>query len=124
MSYFLHFIELHIMPLIEKGEIKQIRLFCDSCSGQNQNYSALLALVNFSKKYQISFEWFFPVHGHSYIPADHAFSFVSRNAKKKRLVLPYDDILQQEGNLFIIGQQLTVKDMETAADKVLQVRIQ
>jgi len=127
ISCLLHFLELHVVPLIEKGELTCIRLFCDSSSGQNKNYAALLALMDFPKRHQIDFKWFFPIRGHSFMPADRSFSFVSRRMKKKRLVLhpeEYDDILQQVGNLFILGQHLTVKDVKTAADKVLQVRIQ
>lgn len=121
-----HFLEEKVLPLINSGEIDGICLFCDSCAAQNKNYFLLFALRNFCRKYSINFHWFFPVRGHSYMPADRAFSFISRKVKNIELVLSpteYDDVVRSVGNLFIVGEDLCVNDYKNAASNFLKVYI-
>ena len=126
LSCLRHFLEERIVPLIEDGKIECIRFFCDSCSGQNKNYSVLLGLKDFCRRYKIDFEWYFPVRGHSYMPADRSFGQVSKKVRKNQMILypkEYDAIIQTVGTLFIVGEHLQISDYKNVSDRILQVGI-
>ncbi|CAG7817469.1 unnamed protein product [Allacma fusca] len=53
--------------------IRHLRLFSDSCAGQNKNYAMLSMLGSFAKEKKIKISYVFPVKGHSFLPADRAF---------------------------------------------------
>lgn len=78
-------------------------MFRDSCSGQNKNYFVLFGIKEFCKKYEIDFEWYFLVQGHSFMTAD------------------YDSFIQQVGNLFIVGKDLQVADHKAMSSTLLKV---
>ena len=66
-STLFHFIMNHL-----SGDIKHLELFCDSCAGQNKNYTMihfLDFLVNQRKRFD-SIKISFPKRGHSYLECD------------------------------------------------------
>lgn len=124
ISCLIHFLTNVVAPLIQEKKIKCIRFFCDSCTGQNKNYSAALALMNFCHQNNATFEWFFPVKGHSYMPADRAFSLAERHMKKRQMILEpkeYDEILESCGNLTKLGQDFPLRDYAAVASNALKV---
>ena len=71
-----HFIEDQLT--IPHHNIKLIRLFSDSCVGQNKNFAVLLALHMLAAKYKVKFKHYFPVRSHSFMPPDRAFGRVEK----------------------------------------------
>lgn len=58
------------------------------------------------------------------MPADRAFSFISKKVKKVELVLSpteYDCIVTRVGNLFIVGEHLRIYDYKSTAADFLKV---
>lgn len=62
--------------------IRHLEIFCDSCSGQNKNYT-IIRLLHFlvhKKKRFDSIKMTFPVRGHSYMECDKDFGLVNQKA--------------------------------------------
>nr|XP_022908544.1 uncharacterized protein LOC111419891 [Onthophagus taurus] len=98
-----HFFKTNIIS----RNIKNIRLFSDSCSSQNKNYTLLLSLLVLAWKYKLNVEWFFPERGHSYMPADRAFGILEKKLRKKESIIfphEYDDIVKSVGTLYTVSQ--------------------
>lgn len=56
--------------------------------------------------FDLKVEWFFPVRGHSYMPADRAFGIIEKKLKDETVLLvpeKYDDIVRTVGTLHIYG---------------------
>lgn len=81
----------HFLKRIAKkaGQQEKLHLFSDSCPGQNKN----AAMLNFLHTYandpsnpfsEISF--FFPIRGHSYLPADRVFGRAEKIFRKKEVI--------------------------------------
>lgn len=71
----------------------------------------------------IAYEWFFPVRGHSYMPADRAFGLLEKKLRKKeKIILPteYDCIVSSIGNLHIVGQNVVVADWNSSVGRILR----
>ena len=83
---------------------KTLRLFSDSCYGQNKNMnvlSMLFCFANENKRLQI--EYTFPVRGHSFLPADRVFGRIQQTLKKQETILlpsAYEHFLKQHGNVY------------------------
>lgn len=70
-----HFITNYVEEMVETLEI-----FCDSCAGQNKNYTVfrfLHHLVNVRKRF-LTVSVTFPIRGHSYMECDKQFAFVNQ----------------------------------------------
>lgn len=96
-----HFFKTNII----NRNIKNIRVFSDSCSSQNKNYSVLLMLLVLAWKYKIYIEWYFPERGHSYMPADRAFGILEKKLRKCESILfphEYDDLVKSVGTLYTV----------------------
>jgi hypothetical protein len=93
------FLMKNILSFHDKG-VKCIRLFCDSCSSQNKNYTMLLLFCSLAVKYGMQIQWVFPVRGHSYMPADRCFGLVEKKMKTLENVLNpenYDEVIEKIG---------------------------
>lgn len=69
---------------------KHLRIFCDSCSGQNKNFTMfrfLYHLVHVEKKLD-SVMMTFPVRGHSYLENDKNMGLIKY--KKAKVEIPDD----------------------------------
>ena len=85
-----HFIEERLTAS-GNNVIKTVRLFSDSCVGQNKNYTVLLVLNLLATKHKIKFIHHFPVRGHSYMPADRAVGRVEKILRcHETILLPED----------------------------------
>lgn len=102
----------HYLGSVASVEISQsglLRLFSDSCYGQNKNInvlSMLFALVN--KQYpQLTADYYFPIRGHSFLPADRAFGRIEQDIRKKDTILmpeEYSEILRKHGTVYEYGK--------------------
>ncbi len=116
-SALVHFID---EQLATDNSIKTIRLFSDSCSGQNKNYTVLATLNMLANKYKVSFEHVFPVRGHSYMPADRAFGRVEKILRKKETILlpaEYYEAFEEVGHVIKYGIDWGVYDFKEVADQ-------
>lgn len=86
-----------------------MRLFLDICYGQNKNISVvsmLFALRN-QKFKDLSINYTFPVHGHSFLPPDRVFGCLEQEIKKKDAILlpsEYLKIMERQGNIHVYRQ--------------------
>lgn len=116
-------------PLAEMLASKdQLRVFSDSCYGQNKNMammSMLLALVakrNASKKLKV--EYNFPIRGHSFLPADRVFGRVEQSIRKQdTIMLPkdYENILASHGKVMVYGTDWSARDYKAEVKKFTKV---
>ena len=104
--------------------ISSVRLFSDSCYGQNKNINLLSMLCAFQHNNQhLSLSHYFPIRGHSFLPADRAFGRVEQEIRKKEtIVLPeeYCAILQNHGTVFRYGKDWNCLDFKSEASRLLK----
>ncbi|RXN05697.1 testis-expressed sequence 2 -like protein [Labeo rohita] len=82
-----------------------LRLFSDSCYGQNKNINVLSMLFALhSQLYpQLNITYFFPIRGHSFLPADRVFGRIEQDIQKQTTILlpeEYNNILQKHGTVY------------------------
>lgn len=84
VSFLNHFIENYLPK-----EVKVLEVFCDSCAGQNKNYTVLryLHYMTTIRKRLESFKITFPVRGHSYLECDKNMALINQ---KTRCEMPGD----------------------------------
>lgn len=90
------------------GRASELRLFSDSCYGQNKNVNLLSMLFSLRKQKHpsLKIKYNFPVRGHSYLPADRVFGRIGREIKSvETILLPKDymNILRNHGNVYVYG---------------------
>lgn len=106
----------------ELREHSILRLFSDSCYGQNKNISMLsmlFALRN-QKFKDLSINYTFPVRGHSFLPPDRVFGRLGQEIKKKdAILLPSEnlEIMERHGNVHVYWQHWQCYDFKAAAAK-------
>ena len=116
-----HFIEDRLT--IPHHNIKLIRLFSDSCVGQNKNFAVLLALHMLAAKYIVKFKHYFPVRGHSFMPPDRAFGRVEKLLRRKETILmpcEYFAVFSEVGNVLRCGDDWKVFDFKALAKTVVK----
>ena len=91
------------------SDFNTLRLFSDSCYGQNKNINTLAMLFALKKKClsHMDIKYFFPVRGHSFLPCDRAFGRIEREIKTHDIVsLPteYIDMLKHHGRVRVYGE--------------------
>lgn len=71
-----------------------LRLFCDGCISQNKNNIVLRTLVHFLQTSETSISkiiLFFPVRGHSFLPADRVFGRTEKILRRKAVLVSKDE---------------------------------
>ncbi len=67
-SFLLHFINNFL-----DDDVQKLRIFCDSCDGQNKNFT-IFRFIHYVTAYQIAGPWritmTFTIRGHSYLECD------------------------------------------------------
>ncbi len=96
---------------------QRLRLFSDSCFGQNKNINLLSMLFALMKEAfpRISAEYVFPIRGHSFLPVDRVFGRIEQQVRKKDTILmpeEYYVILRNHGNVHIYGQHWKAYDFK------------
>lgn len=101
-------------------EVTKLRVFSDSCFGQNKNMTMMTMLLSLVHQRQetrskLSVEYTFPVRGHSYLPADRVFGRIEQDIRKKdQILLPseYLSILGKHGTVFEYDKDWQVYDIK------------
>lgn len=98
--------------------ITSIRLFADGCGGQNKNQHVIHALTYWLQKEspqaikEISL--YFPVRGHSYLPADRIFGRVEKSLRKVEEILVPSDYYKIYGdvanNIRVLDRKWDIRD--------------
>lgn len=104
------------------NNVDTIRLFCDGCGGQNKNnhiiHSLMQWLYSKSPAQVKEIHIFFPVRGHSFLPADRVFGRLEKELRKIPVITTkdgYHDIFKNHGNVRLLGndwQLLEIKDLK------------
>ncbi len=108
--------KLRLNPRIQK-----IRLFSDSCVGQNKNFAMLAALMDFSERHHVTVDHVFPVRGHLYMPADRSFGHVEQILRRKETILmpeEYYAVFDEVGRVMRYPEDWQVYDYKAASDSV------
>lgn len=87
---------------VDLHQCQSMRLFSDSCYGQNKNINLLSMLFALRSQMfpQLNITYFFPIQGHSFLPANRVFGRIEQDIRKHTAVLlpdEYSDILQRHG---------------------------
>lgn len=69
----------HFFDKLLSSTVRRLVVFCDSCAGQNKNYTVMrfLHYTVFNKKRFDSVKVVFPIRGHSYMEGDKDMSLVN-----------------------------------------------
>ena len=90
-------------------QFQSLRLFSESCYVKNKNINVLAILFALrSQLYpQLDIQYFFPIRGHSFLPADRVFGRVEQDIRKQPTILlpeEYVSILRKHGNVHQYGK--------------------
>ena len=101
---------------------RMLRLFSDSCYGQNKNINvlAMLFALRATLLPDTKIEYTFPVRGHSFLPADRVFGRLEQEIRRKPTIfLPseYIEIMRVHGTVHVYGADWNCYDYKTAATK-------
>ena len=74
---------LHYFDNVLSPEVTHVELFCDSCAGQNKNWTVIRFLHHLVaiKKRFVQIKLSFPIRGHSYMECDRDMCLVNQKAK-------------------------------------------
>lgn len=100
--------------------VQKLRLFSDSCFGQNKNVNVLSMLFALTKQNcpNMITEYVFPIRGHSFLPVDRVFGRIEQQIRKHNTILmpeEYYDILRNHGHVHVYGQDWQAYDFKKAA---------
>ena len=99
-------------------ESRKLRLFSDSCYGQNKNMNIVsMFMVLRSSIPNLQVEYTFPMRGHSFLPADCVFGRIEQSIRKfDTILLPeqYHAILRQHGVVHVYGEEWVASDFKSA----------
>ena len=118
----------HFLRTVLKDELsirRELRLFSDSCYGQNKNTNVLAMLMAFRKQEcpQLKILYTFPIRGHSFLPADRVFGRVEQEICRNPTILLPDDylaILSNHGHVHWYSNNWNRIDFKAAASKCLK----
>lgn len=95
---------------------KELRLFCDGCVSQNKNNIVLRTLQYYLSRPRVQIEeikMFFPVRGHSYLPADRIFGRIEKLLRKKQTIVTkedYHDTFKEIAEVKVLGKDWRIFD--------------
>ena len=100
-----------------------LRLFSDSCYGQNKNLNMLAMLCTLRRTAypNMIIDYTFPVRGHSFLPADRVFGRIEQDLRKKDTILlpdEYDAVLQRHGTLLVYDRDWQAYDYKAATPAI------
>ncbi|XP_048020943.1 uncharacterized protein LOC125266040 [Megalobrama amblycephala] len=102
-----------------------LRLFSDSCYGQNKNSTmvGMLSSLRSTIFKDVKMECFFPVRGHSFLPVDRVFGRIEQDIRKQDTILlpdKYTNILKKHGSVYVYGKDWESFDHKAAAKALIQ----
>src|ERR1700730_2487168 len=106
--------------------VKKIRLFSDACASQNRNSTIVCACHFFCTIIKPGFiiEHYYPIRGHSFLPADRIFGRTEKVLRKKEILLlpsDYHNIYVKFGELHVLGENWQVLDCKQETKSFLKV---
>ncbi|XP_065654381.1 uncharacterized protein LOC136080946 [Hydra vulgaris] len=115
-----HFLVAYLFDLCSNALV--LRLFSDSCYGQNKNINMVSMLLSLRKQHfrNLLITHTFPERGHSYLPANRVFGHVQQDIKKHEQILEpdiYRDILNK---VFVFGQDWSALDFKAEVKKFVK----
>lgn len=105
-----------------------LRLFSDSCIGQNKNTVLVTMLLRFLQMSKVFAEikHYFPIRGHSFMPPDRVFGRIEKDYRKhESLVSPnnYYDILKKHGIVQILGRDWSNFDYKQKVKDLIKTKL-
>lgn len=113
-------------PLLEQLEhCNKLRLFSDSCAGQNKNVTVLAMLFNLRRKLypRLEIQFTFPIRGHSFLPADRVFGRIEKDIRKKDVILhpeEYTTIMNKHATVMVYGKDWRAYDHKKESAKLVK----
>ncbi|XP_055064736.2 uncharacterized protein [Misgurnus anguillicaudatus] len=115
----------HYLTSVARADLHQcqsLRLFSDSCYVQNKNINVLSMLFALRSQLfpQLNITYFFPIRGHSFLPADRVFERIEQDIEKKAAILmpeEYCEILRQHGTVHEYGKDWQCYDFKEEAGR-------
>ena len=109
------------------SDVGLLRLFSDSCFGQNKNMNMLAMLLALRKQCfpRLDVTYVFPVRGHSFLPADRVFGRIEQKLRKMDTVLlpsDYHAVLQNHGTVHVYGEYWRASDYRSATAQHTKVQ--
>jgi hypothetical protein len=110
---------LHHLMTVDFNGNSTLRLFSDGCVSQNKNNIVLRTLIHFLQKTETSIKkilLFFPVRGHSFLPADRVFGRSEKIIRKKPIVLTkeeYYECYENVGEIKVLGKDWVLYDTKS-----------
>lgn len=102
-------------------DTKHVRLFADGCAGQNKNSYVVHTLMHWlyhdAPKTINSITIFFPIRGHSYMPADRVFGRAEKILRKHSVLKTpesYYDLYSQIGEIRKLGEDWKLYNIKAA----------
>lgn len=106
---------------------KVLRLFSDSCYGQNKNMAMLSMLFSIAAKRPranpLVAQYNFPVRGHSFLPADRVFGRIEKSIRRHDTILlpaKYKEILAEHGTVFNLEDEWMPLDFKSEVTKYVK----
>ncbi|XP_058629205.1 uncharacterized protein LOC131538986 [Onychostoma macrolepis] len=105
---------------VDLHQCQSLCLFSYSCYGQNKNINVLSMLFALRTPLysQLNVTYFFPIRGHSFLPADRVFGRIEQDIRKHTTILlpeEYNNILQKHGTVHQYGKDWQCYDFKEAA---------
>lgn len=110
------------------NEIRQsghVRLFSDSCYGQNKNATmvGMLSSLRSTIFKDVKMEYYFPIRGHSFLPPDRVFGRIEQELRKKDTILlpeEYHVILNKHASVYVYGKEWQSFDHKAATKSMMR----
>ena len=121
-----HFFNHGQMPGLLRDK-KKLCLLSDSCYGQNKSINLLSMLFALQKQKQpgVHVSYYFPVRGHSFLPADLVFGRIGQQLKKLNTVLmpeEYLAILRNHGTVHTYGDDWEAFDYKNEVKRFTKTK--
>ena len=94
---------------IKLSKLKYLKLFSDSCYGQNKNMNMISMLAAFKAQFmpELIIKYYFPIRGHSFLPADKVFGRIQQALRKiNSILIPevYLEIMAKFGRILVYNK--------------------
>lgn len=125
-SALMHFLSTYVIK--KYTDVPTLRLFSDSCPGQNKNKAVFCMLMLFMNQQEVfkTIEYYFPVRGHSFLPPDRVFGRLEQKLRKiEKILLPegYYKIYKDEGQIRILNKDWFIYNYKELANGILKAQL-
>lgn len=127
LSHFLNALEAKYLELSPAERPHTLKLFSDSCPGQNKNCGVMFMLLSHVQNSIFQeIQHIFPIRGHSYMPADRVFGRSEKIIRRKeQIVSPqgYYDIFAKNSTVLQNGKDWIIKDYKSLAGVMMKKKL-